>query len=146
MYGHAIGDRAIREVASLIDGTGEIVGRLGGEEFAMLLPGRDLEGGYDVAEQVRSDIAALRIPVEGKVLTFTSSFGVSEWLPGETIDEMLRRADMALYAGKSAGRNRVVAARDGMKVGDYDGADRPVRSGARDENAPVPMKRPRSAA
>ncbi len=44
LYGHATGDRAISEIASLIAGTGEIVGRLGGEEFAMLLPGRDLAG------------------------------------------------------------------------------------------------------
>jgi diguanylate cyclase (GGDEF)-like protein len=136
-YGHAVGDRAIREVASLVAATGEIVGRLGGEEFAMLLPGRDLAGGGEVAERLRQEIMALRLPAGGNVVTFTSSFGVSEWHPGESVDEALRRADMALYSAKAAGRNRVICAGDALTVGDYEGAERPVRAAQRSEAAPA---------
>ena len=66
LYGHAVGDRAISEIASLISGTGEIVGRLGGEEFAMLLPGRDLAGGKEIAERLRQEIMALRLKADDR--------------------------------------------------------------------------------
>jgi two-component system cell cycle response regulator len=132
VYGHAVGDRAIREVASLVAGTGEIVGRLGGEEFAMLLPGRDLAGGCELAERLRQEIMAVRLPLEDKVVIFTSSFGVSEWQQGESVDDMLRRADMALYSAKATGRNRVtVAGDDELALGDYPDAGRPLRAAQR---------------
>jgi diguanylate cyclase (GGDEF)-like protein len=132
VHGHAVGDRAIREVASLVAGTGEIVGRLGGEEFAMLLPGRDLAGGREIAERLREEIMAVRLPLEDKVVIFTSSFGVSEWQPGESVDDILRRADMALYSAKAAGRNRVMAAGDeALALGDYADAERPLRAASR---------------
>ena len=128
-HGHAVGDSAIREVASLIAGGGEIVARIGGEEFAMLLPDRDIARSREIAERLRAETMALRIPIEGgKTVTLTSSFGISQWLPGESVDDMLRRADMALYAAKAAGRNRVIATGDGVALFDYDGAERPVRS------------------
>jgi two-component system cell cycle response regulator len=139
VHGHAIGDRAIREVASLVAGTGEIVGRLGGEEFAMLLPGRDLAGGRELAERLRQEIMAVRLPLEDKVVIVTSSFGVSEWQPGESVDDMLRRADMALYSAKAAGRNRVMAAGDDeMALGDYPDAERPLRSAQRTPKSASP--------
>ena len=149
-YGHAVGDRAIREVASLIAGTGEIVGRLGGEEFAMLLPDRDLAGGSEVAERLRQEVTTIRVPVDGKFVTLTASFGVSEWHPGESVDETLRRADMALYSAKAAGRDRVIAAGHALAVKDYDGKERPVRAVQRveavsPEAAPM-THNPRSAA
>jgi diguanylate cyclase (GGDEF)-like protein len=139
VHGHAVGDRVIREVASLIAGSGEIVGRLGGEEFAMLLPARDLAGGQEVAERMRRDIMALRIPADGKALTLTSSFGVSEWRRGESLDEMLRRADMALYSAKAAGRNQVMTADDELAVKEYDGAERLVRMLQRGGELPPPV-------
>lgn len=139
VHGHAMGDRAIREVASLVAGTGEIVGRLGGEEFAMLLPGRDLAGGREIAERLREEIMAVRLPLEDKVVIFTSSFGVSEWQSGDSVDDMLRRADMALYSAKAAGRNRVMAADDGEPApGDYADAGRPLRAAQRTPLSAVP--------
>jgi diguanylate cyclase (GGDEF)-like protein len=135
LYGHAVGDRAIREVASVVAGSGEIVGRLGGEEFAVFLPGRGFSGALEVAERLRLEIGAIRLPVDGKTVTFTASFGVSKWRTDETVDEMLRRADMALYAAKEAGRNRTICADDRLAVKNYDGTDRPVRAAPRQEPA-----------
>jgi two-component system cell cycle response regulator len=151
VYGHAMGDRAIREIASLISGTGEIVGRLGGEEFAILLPGRDVPGGMEVAERLRQEIMALRLSADGVPIELTTSFGVSEWQPGESIDETLRRADMALYSAKAGGRNQVIAAgTDDMAVENYEGAGRPVRAAQRAEivldQAEAMPESPRSAA
>ena len=149
VYGHAVGDRAIREVASLIAGSGEIVGRLGGEEFALFLPGRGFEGGIAVAERLRREIMTLRLPVDGGEISFTASFGVSKWQDGESVDEMLRRADMALYAAKEKGRNCVVYADDDFAVEDYEAADRPVRAAPRSEEPAgtvAAAMRPRPAA
>jgi two-component system cell cycle response regulator len=151
VYGHQVGDRAIREVASLVSNKGKIIGRLGGEEFALLLPGCDLAGGKEMAELLRRQIMAVRLPEGDKVVTFTSSFGVSEWQPGESVDDMLRRADMALYAAKAEGRNCVTVASEALAVDDYDGADRPVRGTPRSGEAAAAQSEnvaatPRSAA
>ena len=116
-----------------------IVGRLGGEEFAMLLPGRDLEGGRAIAERLREEIMAVRLPLADKIVVFTSSFGVSEWKAGESVDDMLRRADMALYSAKAAGRNRVIAAGDEAPApDDYQSAERPLRTAQRAHISAVP--------
>ena len=151
VYGHQVGDRAIREVASLISNKGKIIGRLGGEEFALLLPSCDLAGGKEVAEHLRQQIMAVRLPEGDKVVTFTSSFGVSEWQPGESVDDMLRRADMALYVAKAEGRNCVRVASEALAVENYEGADRPVRGAPRGGEAIVAQSEnlpatPRSAA
>lgn len=138
VHGHAMGDRAIREVASLVAATGEIVGRLGGEEFAMLLPGRDLAGGLKLAERLREEIMAVRLPLADKIVVFTSSFGVSEWKAGESVDDMLRRADMALYSAKAAGRNRVIAGDEAPAPEDYEDAERPLRAAQRGRLSAVP--------
>jgi len=142
VHGHAMGDRAIRDVASVIANAGPIVGRLGGEEFAMLLPGRNLASAREVAERLRGEMAALRFDMDGKTVTLTCSFGVSEQRAGESVDDMLRRADMALYAAKGAGRDRVIAADDTLNVVDYDATGRPVRAAQRaDDTAPAPEDR-----
>jgi two-component system cell cycle response regulator len=137
LYGHAIGDRVIREVAQLISGTGEIVGRIGGEEFAMLLAGRDIAGGQEVAEHLRQQIMRVNL---GDAGNFTCSFGVSQWQPGENVDDMLRRADMALYSAKEAGRNRVLTTADVPASHDYEAADRPVRAAQRGDEPDAPAE------
>jgi diguanylate cyclase (GGDEF)-like protein len=110
LYGHDVGDQAIAAVAKATATEGAIIGRLGGEEFAMLLKGSTLPEGTALAEQLRARIAALRFDTANGPMTLTCSFGVSERKAGDSIDDLLKRADVALYAAKTSGRNRVVAA------------------------------------
>lgn len=106
--GHAAGDAALRDVAlQLGQGVraGDLVGRLGGEEFGVLLPGSDLAGAEGLAERLR-EIVAAGTPV-------TVSIGVALALPdgeaaAETAEAVMARADAALYRAKGEGRNRVV--------------------------------------
>jgi diguanylate cyclase (GGDEF)-like protein len=107
-YGHPAGDAAIRHVAdALKKGRREtdLAARLGGEEFAVLLPGTDVAGGVRAAERVRRDLAESQIPVVG---TVTVSVGVAI-CPEDGVSEqaIVRAADERLYAAKSGGRNRV---------------------------------------
>jgi diguanylate cyclase (GGDEF)-like protein len=110
IYGHDVGDQAIAAVARAACSEGAILGRLGGEEFAMLLEGSSLADGVALAETLREKTAALRFDTAHGAMTLTCSFGVSERKAGDSIDDLLKRADVALYAAKSGGRNRVVAA------------------------------------
>jgi diguanylate cyclase (GGDEF)-like protein len=134
-FGHDAGDEAIRTVAKAAMAEEAIVGRMGGEEFAMLLPGRRHDAAVEMAERLRQQLEASEIATHGQVLTLTCSFGVAEREAGEPIDGLLTRADVALYAAKTSGRNRVVAAADAPTVPGYDPADRTVRSGARSGGA-----------
>jgi diguanylate cyclase (GGDEF)-like protein len=111
LHGHDVGDEAIYSVAHELMIGRAVVGRLGGEEFALLLD-RPMAEVQEVAERLRLQIAALKVGVMG--LSITCSFGVSEWQSGDSIDRMLKRADMALYEAKLNGRNRVVVADNAM--------------------------------
>jgi len=115
-YGHDVGDEALRALARTVAGTRAVVGRLGGEELAILLEGSDLAAAVELAERLRENVAALRLKTEKGPLSFTCSFGVSEWLQDDTIDRLLKRADLALYEAKHGGRNRVVAAEAGIPL------------------------------
>lgn len=110
LYGHDVGDLAIASVAQLAAAVGVLVGRLGGEEFGILTEGQHLHDGVKLAERLRAAVAALRLTTLNGPLTLSCSFGVSEMMPGESIDDLLKRADVALYAAKTGGRNRVMAA------------------------------------
>jgi diguanylate cyclase (GGDEF)-like protein len=110
VFGHDIGDQAIAAVAQVIATEGAVTGRLGGEEFALLLEGRTIEEGVVIAERLRTQTSALRFETAHGIMTLSCSFGVSERKHGENIDDLLKRADVALYAAKTGGRNRVVAA------------------------------------
>ena len=107
-FGHDVGDRVLRVIAGEVTAEKLILGRLGGEEFAVLLDGTNLEDAVEVAERLRLRFAGSQLDADGKPVTFTASFGVSQWTPGDTIDGILKRADMALYQAKQNGRNRVV--------------------------------------
>lgn len=108
-HGHDVGDLAIKAVSGLIEGEG-IAGRLGGEEFALVLPGHSLSQAEAVASRLRLNASDLRIRSPKGPVRLTCSFGVSEWSEGETVEGLLKRADIALYEAKTTGRNRVVSA------------------------------------
>jgi len=110
LFGHDVGDQAIAAVAKAAGTEGAVIGRLGGEEFAMLLEGHSIHEGAALAEQLRARMAALHFETDNGPMTLTVSFGVSERKPGDSIDDLLKRADVALYAAKTSGRNRVVTA------------------------------------
>jgi hypothetical protein len=87
-----------------------IVGRLGGDELAILLKGCRLAPALDFAKDLQKRLSALKLAIPGGSVGATCSFGASEFRPGDTIDELLKRADIALYRAKREGRNRVIAA------------------------------------
>lgn len=112
-HGHAAGDVVLREVALLLRDAArgiDLVARMGGEEFLLLLPGADTRSGQTAAQRLRQTLVAhemLLTPDVTKVVT--ASFGVATPLPGDAqVDVLLQRADAALYLAKSSGRNRVV--------------------------------------
>jgi len=110
-YGHQIGDEALKASSKAIKSmtrTSDISGRVGGEEFALILPETATEEAKDLAERLRRAIADINIPLDSGVLKLTVSIGISE--KGEedsSIDEALARADKALYQAKEQGRNQV---------------------------------------
>ncbi len=113
-HGHATGDEVLRVLTQTCRATvrqQDIVGRLGGEEFGILMPETDRDRAYALAERLRVALAALQITsVGGSLVTVTASFGISAWLPQDTLDGLLARADAGLYQSKRAGRNRVSCA------------------------------------
>ncbi len=85
------------------------LGRLGGEEFLALLPDADAAAAAVTAEKLRSEVAGTVVRCDGRELRVTVSIGWAAW-EGESAEELLRRADDALYAAKGAGRDRVSGA------------------------------------
>ncbi|MBS9722238.1 GGDEF domain-containing protein [Tianweitania sp. BSSL-BM11] len=109
-YGHGTGDLVIAGFArqlTLASAAGQIVGRVGGEEFAIIYPGANLPMARIYAEGLRGSFAALSIPGAPPGRTFTASFGVAELQKGETVHSLMARADTALYLAKTAGRDCV---------------------------------------
>lgn len=118
-WGHAAGDAVLREIAHRIESqvrASDVAARYGGEEFVILLPHTDVSSARLLAERVREAISntSFALP-SGELLTVTVSIGISEFVPGiddvdlKTVgDSLIARADVALYAAKSAGRDRVI--------------------------------------
>jgi len=109
-YGHGLGDQVLGSIAREASNRGGIVGRLGGEEFAILLEGAGIDAATAHAETLRVGLARLSFETGRGGLSVTCSLGVAEAQPGESIDQLLKRADAALYEAKESGRNRVLAA------------------------------------
>jgi two-component system, cell cycle response regulator len=130
-FGHGVGDDVIRAVASEAMSEKGIIGRLGGEEFAIVLQGRSLTDAIEAAERLRRRFAELRLATLDHAVRFTCSFGVSEWRNGESIDHLLKRADVALYSAKKTGRNRVVADNAALSADDRESAMSVVRLATR---------------
>ena len=112
-YGHYAGDLVLRSLSLVIfeqKRAQDTFGRLGGEEFALLLPETDLQQAKAVAERVQKTWAETPCNVDGKIIHSTVSIGVAEAHEQDTsLDDILRRADRMMYKAKEAGRNRVVA-------------------------------------
>lgn len=110
-YGHATGDEVLKHLVNLM--TGEIrkvdrIGRLGGEEFAILMPAADLSSAQIFAERLRQKVESTPMCVDGQSITVTVSIGLSEIDASDQSSSMaLERIDRALYKAKNNGRNRV---------------------------------------
>ena len=111
-HGHAAGDEALKHVVAIIQGNLrqiDLLGRVGGEEFAILLPHTSAEGGAVMAERIRAAVEADPAVFGTLAIGITVSIGGVEWRPGssQSVNRMLALADGALYAAKESGRNRV---------------------------------------
>ncbi|WP_428409301.1 diguanylate cyclase [Hyphococcus sp.] len=111
-HGHAYGDMVIAELGALFTEYADrdrIAGRIGGEEFAMLVMGEPLHAAKELAEALRGDFAEINIDAANTddADNFTASFGVALRQPGESLLSLIARADEALYLSKALGRNRV---------------------------------------
>ena len=117
-YGHVLGDKVIRAVAHVLRSSikgRDVAARLGGEEFAVLLPQTSLNGAAAVAEQIRGTVAQGRIcrpDGNESIGQVTLSVGVAIAKAGDTLEALLERADAAMYSAKRAGRNRIGLAND----------------------------------
>jgi two-component system, cell cycle response regulator len=131
-YGHSAGDEALRAIAHEVSREDVIVGRLGGEEFAILLEGAPLSRAAEIAESLRLRLQELEVPIGQQTISLTCSLGVSQWQADDTIDVLLRRSDSALYQAKTNGRNRVVVGECMLDVAGYDKSKGAVRSASRD--------------
>jgi two-component system cell cycle response regulator len=113
-FGHHAGDRVLLAFGSLLEAHVrpiDMAGRLGGEEFALLLPDADSAGAAATAERLRRSLGDGPIArADGRDLSVTASFGVAHYSPGQSGDELLRIADDALYRAKEEGKNRVCLA------------------------------------
>lgn len=110
-YGHAAGDQVLRAVAQRLKAAlreADLCGRLGGEEFGVLLAGTSLPIALQIAEKLRLAVQATQVPINGRTLHVTISIGVAEKSPA-CLDAttLLAQADSAMYHAKSSGRNRV---------------------------------------
>lgn len=115
-YGHLMGDKVLQYFGKLLKAECQepiLPVRFGGEEFAILLIGKEKEDAFILAENLRKKIQAIRIKQKksGKIISsITASFGISQWVQSETAEQMIERADKALYLAKESGRNQVQTA------------------------------------
>jgi len=109
-YGHAAGDTALIQVGRILQERlrrSDISGRIGGEEFAVILPGTSMQQSVQLAEELRKQIEELTIKAEDKSINITASFGVASGI--DDLDTLGGQADKAMYRSKQAGRNAVTA-------------------------------------
>ena len=109
-FGHDAGDGVISRIAKICDvqkRAHDLAARYGGEEFVILMPETDLAGACRFAERLREAVAADSVRHDGNTIKATVSIGVAEMAQAKSVDDLLKRADLALYKAKNAGRNRV---------------------------------------
>jgi diguanylate cyclase (GGDEF)-like protein len=110
-FGHPAGDRVIKAVAGCLQQEmreSDHVARYGGEEYAIILPDTQIQDAYIVAERIRKTIESLRIKYEDNLIRFTMSLGITSFQTeeGTASDELIKRADSAMYQAKKRGRNQ----------------------------------------
>ena len=111
-FSHVVGDAVLRTIAQVLQRelrASDVAARYGGEEFGLILPHTALDGARIAAEKVRVAIATSPWNQLTPGREVTASLGLAEWRAGESPLELVRRADQALYAAKTSGRNRVRA-------------------------------------
>lgn len=132
-YGHDVGDLCLKQIADLLRShlkDGRLVARIGGEEFAMILPEEHRLQAYDVGRAIAQG-TAIEAEAVGEDLHITLSVGATEWSLEDDLADVMRRADEALYHAKRAGRARLV-----IHLGDRRGTwDTEALEGAPDERA-----------
>jgi len=109
--GHAAGDEVLKGLTERwkhVLRSHDLIGRIGGEEFCVLLPEIGPDGAATAAEKLRTAIAELPFMFEGQLLRVTVSIGVATLAPGDDLPELMRRADKALYQAKETGRDRII--------------------------------------
>jgi len=110
-HGHGVGDLALKHLATICSRelrTSDCIGRIGGEEFAIMLPETELATAMDVSDRLRKIIASSPIEVNGTTINITASIGVAEYTEAmRNFDGLLSNADFAMYDAKNSGRNRV---------------------------------------
>jgi|GEM_PF-850429 len=110
-YGHPFGDSVLVKVTDILKKNireQDSIGRWGGEEFIFLLPETDIEGAFFLAEMLRKKLETSKHYFEDELVTVTSTFGISQCKSDHDYLESIKKADLALYEGKSAGRNCVI--------------------------------------
>ncbi|MCO4785034.1 MAG: diguanylate cyclase [Marinomonas atlantica] len=110
-YGHFIGDKVLIQFTQILQSflkESDLLGRVGGEEFAIFLPDTKLDAAFQLADEIRRAISETTLEIEGKTVTYTVSLGVESSEPDDQlIDDLFKRADLKLYGAKDKGRDRV---------------------------------------
>ena len=113
-HGHAAGDHVLKEVGTICQDVlrgSDVIGRIGGEEFVLLLPGAAQDSAEQVAERMRARLAGTQIQLQNQTFNVTASFGVATLSSDDnSLQEILDRADEAMYHAKHGGRNQVQTA------------------------------------
>ena len=112
-FGHLAGDKVLRLIAQQLSGRlrkTDFIGRFGGEEFVLLMPGTTVQQGALVLDELRRGIEQCPFHFKAERVTITISMGFTQFRPDDTLEETFERADQAMYQAKQAGRNRIVRA------------------------------------
>ena len=114
-YGHNTGDEVIIAIAQLMKNSlreQDIIGRWGGEEFMIVLPDTDVDAGKDVLEKLRANISAYPVETDSASINVTITIGIAESSEAETITNIIKLADEALYKGKHGTKDCIVLSRE----------------------------------
>ena len=112
-YGHIAGDEVLKNFTSIISNNlrkSDIFGRVGGEEFAIILHNADKNTALQIAEKIRKKINNISVKFHDKIINITVSLGVAVLKDKDTLDSLFNKSDEALYASKQNGRNQVTVA------------------------------------